>query len=212
MGGGAGSDEVLICTMATNTRHDEGRHNRALILAAPTMQARIAELEAQVAAQHDAMRTEWKDLLARAERAEADAEIGRKWRADSSLETWFPYTAEELTRLRAELAAARARLAALEDEKNTYIDYVGDALGQDHDGESLWDAAQRVLSERDKLRAELATLRAERDALRAAGEAALRTLDNVRVFVTSRERIHKPSGEEWFEGCVKALRAALEER
>ena len=45
---------------------------------------------------------------ARAERAEADAEIGRKWRADSSLETWFPYTAEELTRLRAELAAALA--------------------------------------------------------------------------------------------------------
>lgn len=64
----------------------------------------------------------------------------------------------------------------------------------------------------NKAAAELATLRAERDALRAAGEAALRTLDNVRVFVTSRERIHKPSGEEWFEGCVKALRAALEER
>jgi len=48
---------------------------------------------------------------------------------------------------------AEARLVALEDEKNTYIDYVGDALGQDHDGESLWDAAQRVLSERDRLRA-----------------------------------------------------------
>ena len=63
-----------------------------------------------------------------------------------------------------------------------------------------------------ELKAELAALRAERDALRAAGEAALRSLDNVRVFVTSRERIHKPSGEEWFEGCVKALRAALEER
>jgi len=46
-------------------------------------------------------------FAAHAERAEADAEIGRKWRADSSLETWFPYTAEELTRLRAELVAAR---------------------------------------------------------------------------------------------------------
>lgn len=48
---------------------------------------------------------------------------------------------------------AEARLVALEDEKNAYIEYVGDALGQDHDGESLWDAAQRVLSERDRLRA-----------------------------------------------------------
>ena len=62
--------------------------------------------------------------------------------------------------LRAELAAERARaeslhqrLVALEDEKNTYMDYVGDALGQDHDRETLWDAAQRVLSDRDRLRA-----------------------------------------------------------
>ncbi len=47
------------------------------------------------------------ETIARAERAEAEAEIGRKWHADSSLETWFPYTAEELTRLRAELVAAR---------------------------------------------------------------------------------------------------------
>ena len=33
--------------------------------------------------------------------------------------------------------------------KRTPIEYVGDALGQDHDGETLGDAAQRVLSERD---------------------------------------------------------------
>ena len=56
-------------------------------------------------------------IAARAERAttieaelaalRADAEIGQRWNRDSSLETWFPYTAEELTRLRAELVAAR---------------------------------------------------------------------------------------------------------
>ena len=45
----------------------------------------------------------------------------------------------------------QSNLKALEDEKNTYIDYVGDALGQGED-ESLWDAAQRVLSDRDRLR------------------------------------------------------------
>ena len=54
----------------------------------------------------DAMRA----VLARAERAEVDAEIGRKWHADSSLETWFPYTAEELVRLRAERDALRAEV------------------------------------------------------------------------------------------------------
>lgn len=95
VGGGAGSDEVLICTMATNTRHDEGRHNRALILAAPTMQARIAELEASNAA------------------------------------------------------------------------------------------------------------------LREAAEGALHALESSRVFVTSRERIHKPDGESWYDERVAKLRAAL---
>lgn len=30
-----------------------------------------------------------------------DSETGKKWREDSSLENWFPYTAEELSKLRA---------------------------------------------------------------------------------------------------------------
>ena len=61
-----------------------------------------------------------------------------------------------LSRAADEVDQLKSNLVALEDEKNSYIDYVGDALGQDHDGETLWDAAQRVLSERDRLRAELA--------------------------------------------------------
>lgn len=58
---------------------------------------------------------------------------------------------QEIERLCAENEDLRARLVALEDEKNAYIDYVGDALGQGED-ESLWDAAQRVLSDRDRCR------------------------------------------------------------
>lgn len=46
-------------------------------------------------------------LLAELAALRADAEIGQRWKRDNSLETWFPYTAEELTRLRAELVAAR---------------------------------------------------------------------------------------------------------
>ena len=34
-----------------------------------------------------------------------DAEIGRQWREDSSLEKWFPLTAERLAKLEAENAA-----------------------------------------------------------------------------------------------------------
>jgi hypothetical protein len=57
-----------------------------------------------------------------------------------------------------EIERIRSNAVALEDEKNTYMDYVGDALGQD-DNETLWDAAQRVLSDRDRLRAELTEVR-----------------------------------------------------
>ena len=73
-----------------------------------------------------------------------------------------------IQRLADELERTRDNLKAIEDEKNAYIDYVGDALGQDEDGETLWDAAQRVLSERDRLRADLLTKDDENMALLAA--------------------------------------------
>lgn len=39
-----------------------------------------------------------------------DAKVGRRWREDSSLETWFPLTAEELLRLKEEVKQLRATL------------------------------------------------------------------------------------------------------
>jgi hypothetical protein len=63
-----------------------------------------------------------------------------------------------------EIERLRSNSLALEDEKNDYMDGVGDVLRQDHDGETLWAAAQRVMSECDRLRAELAEAR--RDAER----------------------------------------------
>ena len=41
------------------------------------------------------------------EGAPDDAEIGRRWREDSSLEKWFPLTAERLAALEAENAALK---------------------------------------------------------------------------------------------------------
>ncbi len=58
-----------------------------------------------------------------------------------------------------EIERLRSSALALEDEKNDYMDGVGDVLRQDHDGETLWAAAQRVMSECDRLRAELAEAR-----------------------------------------------------
>ncbi len=43
------------------------------------------------------------------------ADIGRKWKTDSSLETWFPFTAEEIQKLRSQLAAAQAAIVKLKD-------------------------------------------------------------------------------------------------
>lgn len=48
------------------------------------------------------------------EQAEQDRAIGRRWRENSSLETWFPFTAEALTRLEAERAATLGKLRGIE--------------------------------------------------------------------------------------------------
>lgn len=44
-----------------------------------------------------------------------DAEIGRQWREDSSLEKWFPITAERLAALEAEKAALKRDLQYARD-------------------------------------------------------------------------------------------------
>lgn len=46
-----------------------------------------------------------------------------------------------------------AELERLRDEKNSYIEHIGDVLGQDYDGETLLDAAERVLRELEKAQA-----------------------------------------------------------
>ena len=46
-------------------------------------------------------------------------------------------------------------------------------------------------------------------ALREAAEGALHALESSRVFVTSRERCHKPDGEAWYDERAAKLRAAL---
>jgi len=46
---------------------------------------------------------------------DADAEMGAKWRCNSSLEAWFPITAEEVARLRAEAHKSERRAIAFGD-------------------------------------------------------------------------------------------------
>lgn len=47
--------------------------------------------------------------------------------------------------------------------------------------------------------------------LREAAERALHCLETSRVFVTSRERIKRPEGEDFYDEAIEALRAALAE-
>lgn len=47
--------------------------------------------------------------------------------------------------------------------------------------------------------------------LREAAEMALLCLETSRVFVTSRERIKRPEGEDFYDEAINALRAALAE-
>jgi hypothetical protein len=43
--GSSGSSQVLISTVAVNTRRNEGRYNAHLIAAAPSLYAKVVELE-----------------------------------------------------------------------------------------------------------------------------------------------------------------------
>ena len=49
-----------------------------------------------------------------------DAEIGRRWREDSSLEKWFPITAERLAALEAENAALKREAHTWSKAAETY--------------------------------------------------------------------------------------------
>jgi hypothetical protein len=46
-------------------------------------------------------------------------------------------------------------------------------------------------------------------ALREALERATRAMDSVSVFVTSRERIKRPEGEEWWREEIAEAKAAI---
>ena len=110
----------------------------------------------------------------------------------------------EVERLRAERDGLRERIAALEDEKNAYIDYVGDALGQDHDGETLWDAAQRVLSDRDRIRVERDELSEQlteswisRDEQKARAEKAEAEVERLRAVLFVARHALEYAGGNW---------------
>ena len=49
------------------------------------------------------------------------------------------------------------------------------------------------------------------DKLREAAKAALYAMESIRVFVTSREQIKQPEGEDWYDNIINDLEAALAE-
>ena len=60
-----------------------------------------------------------------------------------------------------------------------------------------------------ELSPQLTQLRSDRDRLREALEKAADAMDSVTVFVTSRERINKPTGEAWWAMERTEARQAL---
>lgn len=118
----------------------------------------------------------------------ADAEIGQRWKRDSSLETWFPYTAEELVRLRAErdkLLGCRDELReiakAISDPRihntMTIAECVKELQAQLAAERARADAAVAEAAEHKMFREEsarrLKEVQADRDRLRAAGRSLL---------------------------------------
>ena len=119
-----------------------------------------------------------------------DAEIGRRWREDSSLEKWFPITAE--------------RLAALEAENFTLA--AGQCANVTGD-----DGGTPVCLEVLRLRAEVEALRADAAAAVAAERAAC-----ARVCEALEPREHMPGDwvAGWSDGtedCAAAIRKRASE-
>jgi hypothetical protein len=76
------------------------------------------------------------NMHAYGEDAPDDAEIGRRWREDSSLAKWFPLTAEKL---------------AAKERENLHLA---------REARTWWDAAQTYAADADRLRAALQKIEA----------------------------------------------------
>ncbi len=78
----------------------------------------------------------------------------------------------------------------------------------DHDADGWVEGCESIglsiVSEED-----LSAAREREEGLREALDEAIKTLDSVRVFVTSRERIARDPGEEWYDERVRRYRRAL---
>ena len=59
-----------------------------------------------------------------------DAEIGRQWRENSSLEKWFPFTAERLARLEQWARDCRDQVLYQAAQRDDAIGKAADGLGQ----------------------------------------------------------------------------------
>ena len=169
-------------TLLADVVHIAARAERATTIEAElaALRAELQKVRSAAISGMDAATQHGHSLVQQAARlkAESNPDALESERAANALLT------EQLQKAEAGRDALRLRIAALEDEKNAYIDYVGDALGQAHDGETLWDAAQRVLSDRDKIRVDRDELAEklpeawiERDALRADSELLHRIVE-----------------------------------
>lgn len=81
-----------------------------------------------------------------------NAEIGAKWRTDSSLETWFPLTAELIVQKDEEIAKLRAELSEIQDFARFVV--------RDEPDVTPRRAMIRQCEELAKLSAELAAIKA----------------------------------------------------
>lgn len=120
-------NEVLKCNPIPARDRTDDQLEPPWEVIARIRQQLAAERSIKSAVDEITKNTELQNQLA-AERELAD--IGRKWKTDSSLESWFPFTAEEIQQLREQLAAKdkeiasdNLQLAAERENFSTAADY-----------------------------------------------------------------------------------------
>lgn len=132
------------------------------------IQARNASRNAAGVYHHAPADIDW--LLQQVRELEDDAGLGKRWKQDSSLETWFPLTAEQLAQLRNELNDARALIAENLKSCREHIAKIAE----------LKPRIDQLIKERDDARAQLEASEEGRQYNQAKLEEARAQLEKVK--------------------------------
>lgn len=165
---------------------------------------------------HDQLR-ETSDALAEAQRENAelraDAEIGKRWRSNSSLEEWFPFTHEELESLKELIEDKTALVTAWRNLVMSVNRHLEEEMAAHDKVQASLAEAQRERDEarmaRDHWETKHGAEKERRLAAEADNEELLELLGRYKDLTEALRRRVEYQGPQWW--CLSALLDSFDE-